>query len=371
MSGDRPTERRRQLLGAAAAAAWLVLVVVLDASTPRPTLVLTDLFALAPLIACTTLPPLPTAGFAVTAFAFAVASGSWNHTWGTTQQAVRLLDVLLICAGSVVVSAVRVRREGRFARMAMIAEVAQRTILPTLPAVVDKVALATRYVSAAEDTVVGGDLYDCYHSAAHVRFLVGDVRGKGIGAVEHAARVIRAFRQSAATQETLSDAAREMSGYLAPFFHEEEFVTCLLVDTTTPGALTLVSGGHPPALLVRADGPPVLLEPPPGLPLGLFSDRYAALTVPWRPGDRLLMYTDGLSEARDERGEFLDVAGLAPLVTSGTVDEALDAVLDALRRHVPHGRLTDDLAVLLLENVAVAEPAAGPTAEAGSTVGHR
>jgi hypothetical protein len=367
MSGDWRTERRRQLAGAAVAAAWLVVVIALDRATPRPTLVLTDLFALSPLIACMTLPALPTAGFAVVSFAFAVASGSWNHTWGTTQQWIRLVDVLLICAAAVVVSAVRVRREGRLARMAMIAEVAQRTILPTLPGTVGQVALATRYVSAAEDTVVGGDLYDCYHSSTHVRFLVGDVRGKGIGAVEQAARVIRAFRQSAAIRETLPDVAREMSDYLIPFFDDEEFVTCLLVDGTRPGELTVVSGGHPPALLVRPDGRGELVEAPAGLPLGMFADRYSARTLPWHPGDRLLMYTDGLSEARDAEGEFLDVAGLAPLLTAGSVEEALDGILAALRRHVPGGRLTDDLAVVLLENLAVGEPVPTAAADAGSS----
>jgi hypothetical protein len=64
------------------------------------------------------------------------------------------------------------------------------------------------------------------------------------------------------------------------------------------------------------------------------------------------MYTDGLSEARDARGQFLDLRSLAPLLTAEPVEDALNAVLRAVRHHVPSGRLNDDLAVMLLESTA-------------------
>ncbi len=67
-------------------------------------------------------------------------------------------------------------------------------------------------------------------------------------------------------------------------------------------------------------------------------------------GDRLLLYTDGLSEARDERGEYLPLLQLAPLLRESSVEDALDGILAKVREHVPDGQLTDDLAALLLEN---------------------
>jgi serine phosphatase RsbU (regulator of sigma subunit) len=344
-----PTERTGQVVGVALATAWLLLLVVLDLSIPG-TVILATLFALAPLVACAVLGAAATAGFAVAATALTVASGYWDHVSGTPQQVVRIVDTVLVGAAAVVVAAVRVRREQRFARMVAIAEVAQRAILPKVPAHAGPAAVTARYVSAAKDAVVGGDLYDCYSSNSHTRFLVGDVRGKGIAGVEQAARVIRAFRQSAATGVDLATVARDMSSYLAGFFDDEEFVTALLVETCDADRLTLVSCGHPLPVLVRRDGGAEFLDLPAGLPLGM-GERYDAVTVRWRTGDRLLMYTDGVSEARDAHGEFLPLLTLAPLLRTDTVDEALDALLGAVRRHVPHGDLNDDVAVMLLENI--------------------
>ena len=103
---------------------------------------------------------------------------------------------------------------------------------------------------------------------------------------------------------------------------------------------------------------------PAGLPLRL-GGPYEELTVPWRVGDRLLMSTDVLSEARDAAGEFLPVGELGPVLMPGTVDEAVDALLRTARAHVPRGDLGDDLAVILLENVgatAVANEVSGDEA---------
>ena len=274
-------------------------------------MVLTPLFAIAPLIACAVWSGALTAAFAVLAVTLAAVAGVWDGSWGEPQEVVRLPNVALVGAAAVVLAAVRVRREQHLARVEVIAEVAQRAVLPTFPKMAGCVAIGVRYVSAAKDAVVGGDLYDYFHSDAQTRFLVGDVRGKGIAAVEQAARVIRAFRQSAAVRIGLPAVAEEMGGYLAPFFDEEEFVTALLVDASDPGEVVLVSCGHPPALLIT-DGRGVLATAPAGLPLGL-GGPYEELTVPWRAGDRLLMYTDGLSEARDARGEFLPVEELRPV----------------------------------------------------------
>jgi len=363
------TRDRTQLVGAAVSLLVLALLVALDMSLSPDDAILTSMFALAPLIACAVVPVAATSVIAGMSVVAAVLSGAWNDTGGTVQQDVRILNVVLVSIAAIVIAAVRVRRERRFAEVSEIAQVAQRAILPVLPPRAGDVAIAARYQSAARDALVGGDLFDCYHSEQHVRLLVGDVRGKGIAGVEQAARVIRAFRQSAALRATLVEVAEEMDAYLEGFFADEEFVTVLLVDVTEPGVLALVSAGHPDPELVRADDARVL-DLPRGLPLGLGLGRagggYVQDSVPWSPGDRLLMYTDGLSEARDARGEFLAVSTLASQVRSGPVERAVEEVVDAVGRHVPRGRLEDDLAVVVIEHLprtaAVGAPAGGATA---------
>ena len=155
MDGDRSG-----LLAGLLASGWLLLMVVVDIAAPA-TVVPDPLFAIAPLIACSVLSPRITAAFGGVAVVLLIGSGWWNHTWDTPQQWIRLLDVILVSGAAVVVATVRVHREQRLTRMAAIAEAAQRAILPTVPAATQGLQTASRYLSAAQDAVVGGDLYDC------------------------------------------------------------------------------------------------------------------------------------------------------------------------------------------------------------------
>ena len=353
---------RAQVVGTGLAVLALVLLVVLDILVPPDFAVLTSLFGIVPLIACAVVPAVA-AAIAVLALVAAVLSGFWNDTLETPQHAIRVINVALVGGAAVAIAAVRVHRERRFDQVSQIAEAAQRAILPTLPARAGHVAIAARYQSAARGAMVGGDLYDCYHSGGRVRIIVGDVRGKGIAGVEQAARVIRAFRQSAALGPTLTEVAREMDEYLADFFNDEEFVTALLVDVTDHGELRIVAAGHPSPELIGPTGS-TALDLPPGLPLGVRLGAglrgYVETVVPWGPGDRLLIYTDGLSEARDASGAFLQVSSLVARARSGSVVQAVDEVVAGVADHVPGARLDDDLAIVLIENLGAVGVAPRP-----------
>jgi serine phosphatase RsbU (regulator of sigma subunit) len=237
---------------------------------------------------------------------------------------------------------------GRLADVTRVAEAAQHAILSPPPDRIGPVALAARYASAAAEALVGGDLYEVVRRPGAVRLLIGDVRGKGLAAVRTATIVLGEFRAAAADLADLAAVARQLDRRVRDYLADEDFVTALLAEIRDDGSYTLAACGHPPALLVSAGGVTVVDSGEPTLPLGLGAD---PVPVSGRldVGDRLLLVTDGLLEARDSGGGFVDVVRLvAPLVVGGALGPALDEVLAALREAVGMD-LGDDLALLLAE----------------------
>jgi len=239
-----------------------------------------------------------------------------------------------------------------------VAEAAQHAILATLPPRIGGVAMSARYVSAAADALVGGDLYEVVARDGAVRLLVGDVRGKGLDAVRHATIVLGEFRAAAADVDDLVEVAVQIDRRLRRYLGDEDFVTALLAEVTDGGELTVVNCGHPAPLVARA-GRVEELSTAPSLPLGLGADP-APVRDRLGVGDRILMFTDGIVEARDAQQQFVDLREVVGPLASGPLDEVLDRVLVALRRNVG-AALGDDLALVVAEYRG--EPAPGVAAQ--------
>jgi serine phosphatase RsbU (regulator of sigma subunit)/anti-sigma regulatory factor (Ser/Thr protein kinase)/uncharacterized protein YigA (DUF484 family) len=237
-------------------------------------------------------------------------------------------------------------QSGRLADVTRVADAAQHAILSPPPAQLGRISLAARYVSAAAEALVGGDLYEVVRRADGVRLIIGDVRGKGLTAVRTATVVLGEFRAAAAGVDDLVESARQIDQRLRPYLGEEDFVTAVLADLKDDGRLTVATCGHPPALLATAGGL-VELTSEPSLPLGLGADP-VPITRQLSPGDRLLLYTDGVIEARDSQRRFVDLERLAAPVRDGGLEDALDQMLAALH-DVVGVELGDDLALLLAE----------------------
>ena len=183
-----------------------------------------------------------------------------------------------------------------------------------------------------------------------IRVIIGDVRGKGLDAVLLARHVLSAFRRSAAAVPALDQVAGEISRAIRPHLGEEDFVTAALAQIAPGGKLTVVNCGHHPPLLHRGGVLRPLVGQTAALPLGL-DDDFTAFTARWRPGDRLLLYTDGLVESRNQHGDFLPQDQIATALLAADCDQVLDALMTAVHRHTG-GHSHDDIALLLLEHGA-------------------
>ena len=223
----------------------------------------------------------------------------------------------------------------------------QVALLPPLPPEITGISIAARYRSATPEASVGGDLYEIIPTGHGIRVIIGDVRGKGLDAVLLARHVLSAFRRSAVAVPALERVAGEVGRAIRPHLGEEDFVTAVLAQIAPGGEFAVVNCGHHPPLLHHGGGLRPLTGTTAALPLGL-EDDFTAFTASWLPGDRLLLYTDGLVESRNQHGDFLPEDQITTALLVADCDQALDTLMTAVRRHTGgHGH--DDMALLLLE----------------------
>jgi PAS domain S-box-containing protein len=239
--------------------------------------------------------------------------------------------------------------EHLYRRQLEIADSLQSALL-NLPSVVGRLRLGHRYHSATEAARVGGDFYDVFEIRDNqIAVMIGDVAGHGIEAARTATLVkdvIHAFtHQSPRAREVLRRAnkvlvEKEVSGFFVTLF-----LGILNGDT---GELQYASAGHPATLLRRVSGR-VETFAAGTPPLGIFTDAsWNTSEVTLAPGDMLLMYTDGVIEARRD-GEFFGEDRLKRLLARARrpAEELPDYVLKRVIAFA-RGVLNDDVAVLAL-----------------------
>ncbi|MFG3554001.1 PP2C family protein-serine/threonine phosphatase [Micromonospora sp. NPDC047557] len=261
---------------------------------------------------------------------------------------VNVVGVAVASGLAVAVASIRQRQAERIAELTKLASVAQQAVLRPLGPQVGMLSVAGRYISSTATAEIGGDLYEAIDTPYGVRMIIGDVRGKGLDAVRLASIVLGSYRHVAYERADLRAVVADLDRAVARNVGDEDFVTAALVEERG-GTLTIVNCGHPSPLLLRR-GAVIPLEPPaPAPPLG-FMPVVRPRVERLEPGDRLLLFTDGLGEARRD-GEFFPTADRAwRLLGHGTVADGLASLETALVEWV-HGHLDDDIALVLMEYV--------------------
>ncbi|MEZ3178122.1 serine/threonine-protein phosphatase [Streptomyces pimonensis] len=350
--------------GTPALSVLIVCVVVLVDLVGGTGEVWLPLLAAGPALAAATSRPAGVLGVGLLAVPLGAGIGV-RHGMAAPELAVVLAALVAVALAGTLASALRARRERVLAAVRSVAETAQHALLTPVPETVGPFQTAVHYSAAAAEARIGGDLYALIPTPYGVRVIVGDVRGKGLPAVGTAALVLGVFREAAYDEPDLLDVVSRIERSLARNLGHDDFVTAVVVGHPEPGRLEVVNCGHAPPLLVRgaevAPVDPVRPAPPLGL-RALTGESPGLQAVSLDEGDQLLLYTDGVTEARDTDREFYPLAeGLARHLCDDPA-RTLAALHQELLDHVG-GRLHDDAALLLLRKpVATAgtEDADGP-----------
>ncbi|MFH8409014.1 PP2C family protein-serine/threonine phosphatase [Streptomyces sp. NPDC018019] len=346
---------------------WLPLILlvaglVFDSGTPAR-YTAAPFFSAAPLVAAPLYSLRSTAVVAATAVAAEIWVVTYHGGRDTNQSFTEGLTVLVVAVLALGINRVVRMSDARLASVRDVAEAAQRAVLPTPAERIGGLAVAARYVAAQADARIGGDLYAVQDTPHGVRLIVGDVRGKGLEAVEAAVIVIGAFREAAEQEASLEAVAGRLERALQREGSRREgldqfegFTTAVLAELPSDehAALRVLNRGHPAPLLLAPDGELCELMPKsPALPLGMsevagWPDRADETSFP--AGSILLLFTDGVTEARNRDGVFYEpVQRLGGRVWSGDGPEALlDALVADVAAHTG-GETADDMALLAVQ----------------------
>ncbi|MDX2731744.1 MULTISPECIES: SpoIIE family protein phosphatase [Streptomyces] len=228
-----------------------------------------------------------------------------------------------------------------------VADTLQDSMLPQVEPRMAGCDIATRYLPGARLGRIGGDWFDSVKlPGSRTAFVVGDVMGHGLNSAAMMGQLRTAVLTMATMEMPPAQLLRNLDD-LAQRLGEQYLATCLYaVYDPIHSELQIANAGHIPPVLVRAeDGRAELLDLPTGAPVGVGGVAFETATVQVRPGDRLVLCTDGLVEVRGQ-----DIgAGLAALCASAahpaaSMDDACDTIIRALN---PKGGRKDDVALLM------------------------
>lgn len=230
-----------------------------------------------------------------------------------------------------------------------VAQKIQKSFLPRSTPEVPGMTFATSYQPARH---VGGDFYDFIPlGPGRLAMIIGDISGKGIGAALHMARVSRDIRFLAAADPDPHLFATELNRLVNEAGHSTMFVTLLYVVVDARSrTMTVANCGHLPPVIRRARASAAeLIELEAGNAIGLLPDgEFGRGEIRLEPGDTILFYTDGLTEAMSPKKELLGTERVLAALSGGSNEPSVmvHRALALIQRHAAGAAASDDTTLL-------------------------
>jgi serine phosphatase RsbU (regulator of sigma subunit)/anti-sigma regulatory factor (Ser/Thr protein kinase) len=240
----------------------------------------------------------------------------------------------------------------RISEQRAVTAIMQRSLLPDALPQIPGMRFSAKYLPAGSGVKIGGDWYDVFQLAnGRLAFVIGDVVGRGVLAASVMAEIRTALRAYLVEGHALPKVVSMLNELLVSMGRSRGATVLILELDPVAEELEVVTAGHLPPLLIEPDGSAHLLEQRHGLPVGVRTGHdYESFRHPFPTGSRLLLYTDGLIERRNEA---IDI-GFQRLIAAAEAGSRFpevplaDGVYRALLDETP---LEDDVALLAIETV--------------------
>lgn len=273
--------------------------------------------------------------------------GNKAHKLAFKEDDVRIMEILARHAG------VAIEVEAAFLRERRIGATLQKAMLPDVDPHLGGLSIAREYRAAADEAELGGDFYDVIElSPDRIGLVIADVSGKGLRAAVQTAAVKYALRAYAMEDPEPASVLRRLNRCCNVGPRTRGFITLFYgVIDLRRWEMTYANAGHQPPLLRRANGKVETLSSR-GVVLGVADNNmvsFPSQTVMLGAGDTLVLYTDGLSEARNG-DDFLDTEGVQALL--GEMDVSAHETARLLLEEATafaEGALRDDVALLVVK----------------------